>query len=70
MFSLNGENKVIECVDTQPDEAAEIYATVKCKNAASSKDRSHTSFARLLAQLGRRVYTKNGNGYWMKTVEA
>ena len=50
--------------------AAEIYATVKKKNPAALKDCSCTSFARLLAQLGRRVHTKYGNGYWVKTVEA
>jgi len=45
--------------------AAEIYATVK-KNPAALKDCSCTSFARLLAQLGRRVHTKYGNGYWVE----
>ena len=49
--------------------AADIYATVKKKNPAALKDCSCTSFARLLAQLGRRVHTKYGNGYWMKVVE-
>ena len=49
--------------------AAEIYATVKKKNPAALKDCSCTSFARLLAQLGRRVHTKYGNGYWVKVVE-
>jgi len=46
--------------------AAEIYATVKKKNPAALKDCSCTSFARLLAQLGRRVHTKYGNGYWVE----
>ena len=46
--------------------AAEIYATVKRKNPAALKDCSCTSFARLLAQLGRRVHTKYGNGYWVE----
>jgi predicted P-loop ATPase len=49
--------------------AADIYTTVKKKNPAALKDCSCTSFARLLAQLGRRVHTKYGNGYWIKTVE-
>ena len=49
--------------------AADIYTTVKKKNPAALKDCSCTSFARLLAQLGRRVHTKYGNGYWVKTVE-
>ena len=46
--------------------AAEIYATVKRKNPAALKDCSCTSFARLLTQLGRRVHTKYGNGYWVE----
>ena len=46
--------------------AADIYATVKKKNPAALKDCSCTSFARLLAQLGRRVHTKYGNGYWVE----
>ena len=46
--------------------AAEIYATMKKKNPAALKDCSCTSFARLLAQLGRRVHTKYGNGYWVE----
>ena len=45
--------------------AADIYTTVKKKNPAALKDCSCTSFARLLAQLGRRVHTKYGNGYWV-----
>ena len=49
--------------------AAEIYATVKRKNPAALKDCSCTSFARLLAQLGRRVHTKYGNGYWVKVLD-
>ena len=46
--------------------AADIYTTVKKKNPAALKDCSCTSFARLLAQLGRRVHTKYGNGYWVE----
>ena len=49
--------------------AADIYATVKKKNPAALKDCSCTSFARLLAQLGRRVHTKYGNGYWVKVLD-
>ena len=49
--------------------AAEIYATVKRRNPAALKDCSCTSFARLLAQLGRRVHTRYGNGYWVKAVD-
>ena len=46
--------------------AADIYAVLKQKNPAALKDCSCTSFSRLLAQLGRRVHTKYGNGYWVK----
>ena len=46
--------------------AADIYAVLKQKNPTALKDCSCTSFSRLLAQLGRRVHTKYGNGYWVK----
>ena len=46
--------------------AADIYAILKRKNPAALKDCSCTSFSRLLAQLGRRVHTRYGNGYWVK----
>ena len=45
--------------------AAKIYATLKRKNPAALKDCSCTAFSRLLAQVGRRVHTKYGNGYWV-----
>ena len=45
--------------------AAEIYAALKKKNPAALKDCSCTAFSRLLAQVGRRVHTKYGNGYWV-----
>ena len=48
--------------------AAEIYATLKKKNPAALKDCSCTAFSRLLAQVGRRVHTKYGNGYWVKSL--
>ena len=46
--------------------AADIYAVLKQKNPAALKDCSCTSFSRLLAQLGQRVHTRYGNGYWVK----
>ena len=46
--------------------AADIYTVLKKKNPAALKDCSCTSFSRLLAQLGRRVHTRYGNGYWVK----
>ena len=46
--------------------AADIYAILKRKDPAALKDCSCTSFSRLLAQLGRRVHTRYGNGYWVK----
>lgn len=49
--------------------AADIYAALKRKNPAALKDCTCTSFARLLAQLGRRVHTRYGNGYWVKAVD-
>ncbi len=47
---------------------ADIYTVLKKKNPAALKDCSCTSFSRLLAQLGRRVHTKYGNGYWVKKI--
>ena len=48
--------------------AADIYTVLKKKNPAALKDCSCTSFSRLLAQLGRRVHTRYGNGYWVKRI--
>ena len=36
------------------------------EHPAALKDCSCTSFSRLLAQLGQRVHTRYGNGYWVK----
>ena len=46
--------------------AADIYAALRKKNPAALKDCSCTTFSRLLAQMGRRVHTRYGNGYWVK----
>ena len=48
--------------------AADIYTVLKKKNPAALKDCSCTSFSRLLSQLGRRVHTRYGNGYWVKKI--
>ena len=46
--------------------AADIYAVLKQKNPAALRDCTPTAFSRLLAQLGRRVHTRYGNGYWVR----
>ena len=48
--------------------AADIYTVLKKKNPAALKDCSCTSFSRLLTQLGQRVHTRYGNGYWVKRI--
>ena len=48
--------------------AADIYTVLKKKNPAALKDCSCTSFSRLLAQLGQKVHTKYGNGYWVRKI--
>ena len=48
--------------------AADIYATLKQKNPAAMAGYSCMAFSRLLAQTGRRVHTRYGNGYWVAVV--
>lgn len=48
--------------------AADIYTVLKKKNSTALKDCSCASFSRLLSQLGRRVHTRYGNGYWIKEI--
>ncbi len=48
--------------------AADIYAVLKQKNPAALRDCSPTAFSRLLAQVGRRMHTRYGNGYWVKRI--
>ena len=48
--------------------ATQIYTSLKSKNPAALNDCSPASFSKLLAQLGQRVHTRNGNGYWVKPV--
>lgn len=45
--------------------AADIYAILKTEHPASLREYTCTAFSRLLAQLGRRVHTRTGNGYWV-----
>ena len=59
----------------EPDEqgarlmsAADIYATLKQQNRAALAGYSCMAFSRLLAQTGRRVHTRYGNGYWVIAV--
>ena len=46
--------------------AAQIYTTLKSQNPAALQDCTPLAFSKLLAQRGKRVHTKNGNGYWVK----
>ena len=48
--------------------AADIYAILKQKNRAAMAGYSCMAFSRLLAQTGRRVHTRYGNGYWVSAV--
>ena len=45
--------------------AADIYDVLKQKNPAAMAGYSCMAFSRLLAQTGRRVHTRYGNGYWV-----
>ena len=48
--------------------AADIYTVLKQKNRAAMAGYSCMAFSRLLAQTGRRVHTRYGNGYWVSAV--
>ena len=48
--------------------AAQIYATLRSQNPAALKDCTPLAFSKLLAQVGKRVHTKYGNGYWVKVL--
>ena len=48
--------------------AADIYAVLKQKNPAAMAGYSCMSFSRLLAQTGKRVHTRYGNGYFVIAV--
>lgn len=45
--------------------AADIYAVLKKEHPAALREYTCTVFSRLLAQMGRRVHTRTGNGYWV-----
>lgn len=46
--------------------AAQIYTSLKSKNPAALHDCTPLAFSKLMAQIGKRVHTKYGNGYWVK----
>ncbi|EJX06364.1 hypothetical protein EVA_05529 [gut metagenome] len=46
--------------------AAQIYTQLKSKHPAALQDCTPLAFSKLLAQVGRRVHTRYGNGYWVK----
>ncbi len=46
--------------------AAQIYTTLKSQHPAALQDCTPLAFSRMLAQIGKRVHTKHGNGYWVK----
>ena len=46
--------------------AAQIYTSLKSKYPAALQDCTPLAFSKLLAQVGKRVHTRNGNGYWVK----
>lgn len=48
--------------------SAQIYETLKSKSPAVLKGCSLLAFSKLLAQIGKRVHTNRGNGYWVKSV--
>ena len=49
--------------------AAEIYTVLKQQNPVVLQGYTCTSFARLMAGLGRRVHTRYGNGYWVRRLK-
>ena len=49
--------------------AAQIYTILKSQNPVPLRGCTPSAFSKLLAQLGRRVHTQFGNGYWVKRVE-
>ena len=46
--------------------AAQIYIQLRSKHPAALQDCTPLAFSKLLAQVGRRVHTRYGNGYWVK----
>ena len=46
--------------------SATLYSLLQQKHPAALRDYSPRAFSRLLMQWGRRVHTKNGNGYWVR----
>ena len=48
--------------------AAQIYTSLKSKHPAALQDCTPLAFSKLLAQIGKRVHTRSGNGYWVKAI--
>ena len=46
--------------------AAQIYTSLKSQHPAALQDCTPLAFSRMLAQVGKRIHTKHGNGYWVK----
>ena len=46
--------------------AAQIYTYLKSQHPAALQDCTPLAFSRMLAQVGKRIHTKHGNGYWVK----
>ena len=46
--------------------AAQIYTSLKSQHPAALQDCTPLAFSKLLVQVGKRVHTKHGNGYWVK----
>ena len=49
--------------------AVQIYTSLRSQNPAALRDCSPAAFSKLLTQVGQRVHTRNGNGYWVKPVK-
>lgn len=47
--------------------AAEIYSALRKRYPAAMRDCTPLSFSKLMAQIGKRVHTKYGNGYWVRS---
>lgn len=49
--------------------SASIYAILKQRNPSALQGYTAIKFSHLLAQIGRKVHTQYGNGYWVKTID-
>ena len=48
--------------------AAQIFTSLKSRYPSALQDCTPLAFSKLLAQVGKRVHTKYGNGYWVKVL--